>query len=44
MACKLWSGHEWSTWDKPLYENLLGLKYRVRWCRKCGQRDIASPW
>jgi hypothetical protein len=42
LACKLWSGHEWGAWDERRWENLLGLSYRVRWCRKCGARDIAS--
>ena len=42
LACKLWDGHEWGAWDDRRWENLLGLSYSVRWCRKCGTRDIAA--
>lgn len=42
LACKLWDGHEWGSWDSRRFQNLLGLSYRVRWCRKCGAQDIAS--
>jgi hypothetical protein len=42
VACKMWSGHEWGEWDPRRWQSLLGLSYRVRWCRKCGDRDIGA--
>ena len=44
LECVLKTGHDWGPYERQLYENLLGLSYRVRWCRHCGKQDIASPW
>jgi hypothetical protein len=49
LHCKLWSGHDWGPWQPSLWTNLVGLNllgfsYRVRWCKKCGAQDTASPW
>lgn len=38
LSCWL-RGHRWGKWDEPLWENLFGVQFRVRWCDQCGAMD-----
>lgn len=31
-------GHRWGAW-KHGYANVLGWRFKVRWCGQCGARD-----
>lgn len=42
LDCVLRTGHQWGPWDPRRWENLLGLSYSVRWCMRCGKRDIGG--
>jgi hypothetical protein len=44
IACKVWCGHEWGAWDSRTWENLIGVVYRVRWCKKCGTAHRELWW
>lgn len=40
LSCWL-NGHDWGAW-RPGYQNVFGVRFRVRWCHQCGARDQAG--